>query len=341
MALMRRRGRKASGRRTNLALLVLLPVGVATGLFSNTIGTDWLLDPATIHGVVALAIAVLAPWKSMIVRRGLKRWTPATWISLTLLILVFATLATGLLHATGYQNKLGPLTVMQVHIGSALISLVLVAAHFRAHPVRLRRQDADRRVFLRTAGLASAASIGWISLEAGLDGLGLVGGKRRFTGSHERGSFDPARMPVTSWLDDRTQHLAAEDWRLRVGDRSLTLADLSRLPQQTITATLDCTSAWYSHQDWTGVRLDQLIDLGDHRSLAVRSATGYGRRFPARDLRNLWLATHVGGEPLSPGHGFPARLVAPGRRGFWWVKWVTQIEPSDTPWWWQLPFPAT
>ena len=45
--------------------------------------------------------------------------------------------------------------------------------------------------------------------------------------------------------------------------------------------------------------------------------------------------------PLSVGHGFPARLVAPGRRGFWWVKWVDRIELQTTPWWWQPPFPVT
>jgi DMSO/TMAO reductase YedYZ molybdopterin-dependent catalytic subunit len=53
------------------------------------------------------------------------------------------------------------------------------------------------------------------------------------------------------------------------------------------------------------------------------------------------VATRVGGAPLSVGHGFPARLVAPGRRGFWWVKWVDRIELRSTPWWWQPPFPVT
>jgi len=77
------------------------------------------------------------------------------------------------------------------------------------------------------------------------------------------------------------------------------------------------------------------------RSVLVVSSTGYARRFPLGDAPHLWLATHAGGLPLSAGHGAPLRLVAPGRRGFWWVKWVARVEVSETPWWWQPPFPLT
>jgi DMSO/TMAO reductase YedYZ molybdopterin-dependent catalytic subunit len=44
------------------------------------------------------------------------------------------------------------------------------------------------------------------------------------------------------------------------------------------------------------------------------------------EAQTTLLATHVGGELLTPGHGAPLRLVAPGRRGFQWVKWVTEIQ---------------
>jgi DMSO/TMAO reductase YedYZ molybdopterin-dependent catalytic subunit len=71
----------------------------------------------------------------------------------------------------------------------------------------------------------------------------------------------------------------------------------------------------------------------------ITSVTGYRRRLPAADASTLLLATHVAGAPLSAGHGAPVRLVAPGRRGFWWVKWVTAVELSDEPWWLQAPFP--
>src|SRR5436190_1751686 len=36
-------------------------------------------------------------------------------------------------------------------------------------------------------------------------------------------------------------------------------------------------------------------------------------------------------EPLNHGHGAPARLIAPRRRGFQWVKWVTRVELADGP----------
>ena len=55
----------------------------------------------------------------------------------------------------------------------------------------------------------------------------------------------------------------------------------------------------------------------------------------------MFVATHVGDEPLTHGHGAPARIVAPGRRGFQWVKWIVRIElienqdygaPASTVW---------
>ena len=149
------------------------------------------------------------------------------------------------------------------------------------------------------------------------------------------------RMPVSQWLDDQVQRIDAEAYGLDIAGATLRLEDLDALPQEIITATLDCTGGWYSTQEWAGVRLDALVEPSDAASIKVISATGYSRRFPVADLENLWLATRVGGEPLSSGHGAPVRLVAPGRRGFWWVKWVTRVETSDLPWWLQSPFPLT
>lgn len=335
-------GAGGSGRRTNLALLILLPVAALTGLFANTIGTDWSVHPSVLHGVAGFAVLLLTPWKQAVIRRGLSTRRRSAILSLLLLVFVTATLATGLMHVFGYQDRIGPLTLMQVHVGGGLGALGLAWIHYRAHPVRPRPStDWNRRAMLRASTLTAGAAVLWLGYEKALAALDLSGAGRRFTGSHERGSFDPTRMPVTSWLDDRVQRVEETDWVLGVDSRSYRLADLETLPRDEIDAVLDCTSGWYSNQRWEGVRLDRLVDVGDHRSIVVRSRTGYTRRFPARDAERLWLANRMGGEPLSAGHGFPARIVAPGRRGFWWVKWVVEVRTSDVPWWVQLPFPPT
>ena len=84
---------------------------------------------------------------------------------------------------------------------------------------------------------------------------------------------------------------------------------------------------------WRGVALGTLLDragaTGDH--VRVISRTGYRWSFTTGAARRFLLATHAEGEPLSHGHGAPARLVAPGRRGFQWVKWVTEIHVADGP----------
>lgn len=328
-------------RRTNLVLLVLVPAAVLTGLFANTIGRNWTIDPALIHAVTGLAVAATAPWKSVIIARGLRRRRPSRWASYLLLTLVATTIASGLVHAADATTRIGPLTVMQIHVGGGLIALALLVFHYRSHPVRPRAGDLSRRNFLRTAGLAGLATAIWAGWERSLAAADSDGADRRFTGSHERSSFDPSGMPVTQWFDDRVQRIDPAEWQLDVDGVTYGLDGIADIGRETVTAVLDCTSGWYSEQHWEGVRLDRLIEAGDARSIEVRSATGYARRFPTRDLDRLWLVTHVGGAPLTAGHGFPARIIAPDRRGFWWVKWVVHVETSNLPWWVQSPFPLT
>ncbi len=329
------------GRRTNLALAVLLVTAVISGLASQAIGLDWPLDTAVIHGAVALGIFLLAPWKSTVVRRGLKKKRPGRAFSLVLLTVVLITLASGLIHSHGEISRIGPLTVMQIHVGGAVLALGLTIDHFRRHPVKPRHFDLDRRAFLRSSALAATAAAVWLAWEGTLQALEAPGSERRFTGMHRRGSHDPTALPTTSWLDDQVPRIEADGWTVDIGGTRLSLAQVEAMPQDTFPAILDCTGGWYSEQEWSGVRLDRLIDPTGNRSFVAWSQTGYARRFPLHDLESTWIVTRLGGEPLSPGHGFPARIVAPARRGFWWVKWVTRIELSPVPWWLQSPFPLT
>ena len=118
--------------------------------------------------------------------------------------------------------------------------------------------------------------------------LGLPGARRRFTGSYETASFRPEAMPSTSWLLDAVPGVDPDRWRLAIKDaqgrRELTLVQLATFATQ-VRATLDCTSGWYSQQDWTGVPLGTLLHRGPGaQSVYVHSATGYWVRFPIHDL---------------------------------------------------------
>ena len=326
-------------RFTLLALAGLLVVAFGTGLVAQGLGTGWSRVATIAHGLVGLSFLLLVPWKSQMVRSGLRRRRKGAVWSVALLVAVVVTIASGLLQMTGTVRLIGPLTTMQVHIGAAVLAVGLAAWHYRRHPVRPRTTDLARRNLVRVASLTAGAGVVLAGWESVVGAIGWPGGERRFTGSHERGSGNPAAMPVTQWFTDTVPRL--DRMELTVAGRRLGSEDLAALPMETVEATLDCTSGWYSTQEWKGVRLDRLLGKVDAASIEVRSVTGYGRRFPAADADRMWLAFEVGGAPLSAGHGYPARIVAPGRRGFWWVKWVESVRPSDVPAWFQVPFPLT
>jgi hypothetical protein len=334
--------RLRAGRGTNLALLVLLIGALVTGGLAFAIGGGWAYWALAAHGAVGLALVLLAPWKSVVSARGLRRARPGTAASMLLALLVVLTVASGVAHAMGLWT--GGLA-MQVHVGAALLSIPLAIWHVVARPVRPRPSDLSRRSLLRAGAVAGGGIVAFGGIEGLVRASGLPGSARRATGSYERGSFDPAAMPVTQWLDDRPPEIDAAAWRLTVrtseGESTWSYDEFAEFSDR-VRATVDCTGGWFATQDWTGVRLNRLIEADDAvRSFVVVSATGYGRRFPIGDAASMLLATRAGERALSVGHGFPARLVAPGRRGFWWVKWVERIQTSGTPWWWQSPFPLT
>lgn len=319
------------GRRTNLALELLLVITLATGLagfLSGSSGSRWLL---VVHGTAGLAIVFLAPWKSTVARRGLRRARPDTAVSIAFALAVVIAIAAGVTHTTGLWVERGTWSPLGIHILAALVTVPFFVWHVAHRPQRPRPSDLSRRTLLGAGAITGAA----LAVRA------VTRADHRFTGSFEVGSFQPEELPVVQWLNDSKPLIRPEDWLLRVDGETVTFDEIAA-ERDELVATLDCTGGWYSTQVWRGVSVGRLLgpDPGG-RSLVVESATGYARRFPLGDRDRLLLATHLGGEPLSRQHGSPARLVAPGRRGLWWVKWVTSIQTSDRPWWLQSPIPLS
>ena len=328
-------GLRGAGRRTNVALLVVLGCAALTGGLAFAAGTPIPATLATvIHGLFGLAVVLLMPWKSVIVRRA-----PALRAaSVALVALMALCVISGFLEVFGGYGVIRRLSPMQVHVGSAALATPLLAWHLLRHRrQRLHRRDLSRRTLLRTGALAVGAAASYGALEGIGRLVGSASASRIATGSHH---LSPEAVPATMWLFDRVP-MVATDYRVHVAGRELTVSDLTSR-SVTVAARLDCTSGWYTDAAWTAVSLADLLpaeQVAAAASIEVLSMTGYRRRFPADEAGSLWLATAYQGVPLRPGYGAPVRLVAPHRRGFWWVKWVASVQLSDLPAWGQSPFP--
>ena len=330
-----------TARGTDWGLALLVGLGLVSGVatwFAGSPGGAWVVGVHAVAGT-ALALVLVFKLRRVLPRVGARaRRDPRVLPGLVTLALVLAVLVTGVVWSTAGRAALMGYTVLFWHGVLGALLAVVVLAHARVRARRPRGRDlTDRRQLLTAAVLGAGAFVAW-QLQRPLQRmLALPGARRRFTGSYDAGSFTGNRFPVTSWVADRPRALA-DDYRLAVAGRvrrplTLPAGELDR--GDALTATLDCTGGFFSTQLWRGVWLARLLDEAgvERRARHVRviSRTGYRWSFDLDDARGLLLATHVGGEPLAHGHGAPCRLVAPGRRGFQWVKWVERVEVHDDP----------
>ena len=336
--------------------MLLLLAELATGFLGFLTGSPrgrWVF---WMHSVGGLTLVALLFWKWRIVARSFVRRKLGLWaIPPTVLALLFlGSLGTGLLWSTVGLPRIsfpgmGSWRGLGLHIGLSSVLVPLFLLHVIMRWQRPRPVDlVGRRAALRSLGVLAAGFVLWRGLESFSSLASLSGSDRRFTGSREEGSFAGNRHPLTNWLSDRTQRIDPSRWQLRVygeveREASLSYDDVIALGEEVKRAVLDCTGGWYTVQDWSGLPVDTLLQRtgvrDGARSLVFHSATGYDRRFRLGEAEKLLLATHVGGETLSPGHGFPLRLVAPDHRGYNWVKWVVAVEVSGAHPLWQPPLP--
>ena len=240
-------------------------------------------------------------------------------------------LGLGLAWSIGILSFDRPLaySLLNVHVfvGVALVPLMVAHAARRWESRPAVADLGGRRVALR----ALAVGIGAFVATAALDRIGLA---RRSTGSRAAAAFSGNDFPLTIWAFDVAPAIDVASWRMQVDGEvaspgAIAYDDLLAMPFTQCDAVLDCTGGWWTEQHWRGVMLADLLARHGVRASAQRvevvSQTGHAWSFPIGEADRLLIATHVGGETLSTGHGYPARLIAPDHRGFQWIKWVTQV----------------
>jgi DMSO/TMAO reductase YedYZ molybdopterin-dependent catalytic subunit len=190
----------------------------------------------------------------------------------------------------------------------------------------------------RTLGRAAFLGL----LGAGVAGLFLGRDGFRALGRIVPDSVE-AIVPTSGWriytIGSSVPRLDPAAYRLTVGGAverptTYTLADLRALPRAEQVSDFHCVTGWVvENVRWGGVRLhDVLAEAGlrpDAKALRFVSAeVPYDDTLtlPQALLPDVMLALDMDGEPLSQGHGFPARIVMPRMYGYKSVKWVTRIE---------------
>jgi hypothetical protein len=315
---------------------LLLGVGfvLATGivsLFSGRPSRAWVF---LTHGVGALVLAGLVGLKLRRVRHRVAgaRRSAVIALSVLLAVVTLSALASGVAWVFGAAVDLGPWGLLNLHIGLGLLVAILLVGHLRSRFRLPGRSDVEgRRTALRYTALVVAGAATYRAQTAVNSALETAGSERRFTGSREAGSGDGNGFPVTSWVADDPGPVDQNEWSLSVDGAVADPLDFDyeELGGDERRAVLDCTSGWYSEHDWQGVSVASLLDATDPDDeaqwVSFRSVTGYRWSLPIEEARDALLATHVDGDRLTHGHGFPLRLVAPGRRGFQWVKWVEEV----------------
>ncbi len=142
-------------------------------------------------------------------------------------------------------------------------------------------------------------------------------------------------------------------WRLRLSGLlsqepaqalELSLDDLLALPQRELVCDIHCVTRWSKFDTaWRGVHL---ADLFAHYGVApagqfvmAYADHDYETNLPLPDLLrpDSLLATHYAGEPLTPVHGWPLRLVVAGRYFWKSAKWLRELQfsESDRPGFWE------
>jgi len=140
-----------------------------------------------------------------------------------------------------------------------------------------------------------------------------------------------------------TQYVNISTYRLHITGlvdtpRNFTYQEIvTNFTQYKKVATLNCVEGWSVALLWEGPLVRDLLN-GSHTmpgatTLMFTSSDGFTTSVPLTYVMNnsIILASKMNNVTIPPQRGFPFQLVAEGKWGYKWSKWVTGIEVIDNP----------
>jgi DMSO/TMAO reductase YedYZ molybdopterin-dependent catalytic subunit len=169
--------------------------------------------------------------------------------------------------------------------------------------------------------------------------------------------YDPARLPPGQYFTEKWPVLHAGDvphvdiatWTLELSGEveepvSLTYDELRALPATEVTTDIHCVTRWSRFDaGFKGVHWCELSKLCRPKPTAnfaiAHAEQGFTANVPLSALEDehALVVYEADGEPLTPDHGWPVRLVIPSKYFWKSAKWLTGIELSsiDKPGFWE------
>ncbi|WP_066039470.1 molybdopterin-dependent oxidoreductase [Herbiconiux solani] len=195
----------------------------------------------------------------------------------------------------------------------------------------------DRRGFFALIGVATAAVVG---LTAG-QSFAFLSPVNAFAPRAK--DIGPQGVPINRTA--AAAQITAEDvgpsWVLSVtnGDRMLGLTrdQLLAMPQSEVDLPISCVEGWSQLAHWKGVRIRDLAAAVGAATGAALTVTSLEKEGGYRIMQmgpeyvsdpTTLVALELNGETLDIDHGYPARIIAPGRPGVLQTKWLTSLEVS-------------
>jgi DMSO/TMAO reductase YedYZ molybdopterin-dependent catalytic subunit len=169
--------------------------------------------------------------------------------------------------------------------------------------------------------------------------------------------YDPARLPPGQYLTEKwpvlhagtVPHTDLGTWDLRVWgevDNPIRLSwdELKALPSTEVTTDIHCVTRWSRFDtNFKGVHWRELAKLAGVRPSArfvvAHAEQGFTANVPLSALEDeqALLAYEADGDPLTPEHGWPLRLVIPSKYFWKSAKWLRGLEllDHDQPGFWE------